>query len=59
MTMLLPLRNYLDAEGAPICPTCGRAILAHDAAMRMEDCMIHVRCFTEAQATEDPCEPSQ
>ena len=57
--MRQPLLNYLDQEGAPICPTCGRAIRPHDAVMRIDDCMIHARCVTEARMAEEPCEPSQ
>jgi hypothetical protein len=59
MSMPRPLLNYLDKEGAPVCPTCGRPILSHDAAMRIDDCMIHARCVTEARLTEEPCEPSR
>ena len=58
MSTSVPVLNYVDANGTPVCPTCGRAILPHHPAMRIDDCMIHAWCFTEAQAEDEPCEPS-
>ena len=58
MSTLLPLLNYLDSNGAPVCPACGRAILTGQPAMRIDDCMIHVACLEQARETEEPCAPS-
>jgi len=58
MGTALPLFNYTDANGAPICPTCGRPILREQAVMRIDDCMIHAWCFKEARHAEEPCEPA-
>jgi hypothetical protein len=58
MSAALPLFNYTDVDGAPVCPTCGQAILATHAVMRIDDCMIHVWCFQEANHVEEPCEPA-
>ena len=44
----IPLVNYLDVEGFPVCPTCGRAILPVQGVMRIADCMIHVACCVTA-----------
>ena len=52
------LTNYLDAEGYPVCPTCGHAILPAQGVMRIADCMIHVFCFAQARVDPEPCEPN-
>jgi hypothetical protein len=52
------LRNYLDAEGRPICPVCGIVIGIPDAVARVDDCMIHLTCLEEARAQATPCDPS-
>jgi hypothetical protein len=57
MSTALPLSNYIDANGTPVCPTCGRSILAQHAVMRVDDCMIHAWCFEEANGRDTPCEP--
>jgi len=54
----IPLFNYTDANGAPVCPTCGRPILLTQAVMRIDDCMIHAACYQEASVQEEPCEPA-
>jgi hypothetical protein len=33
MSTALPLFNYTDANGAPVCPICGRPILREQAAL--------------------------
>jgi len=53
------LANYYDAEGRPVCPTCGQAILLTDPVMRVDDCMVHVRCAHEARMQPDPCAPQE
>ena len=58
MTIARELTNYLDAEGYPVCPTCGHAILPAQGVMRIADCMIHVLCFTRARVDPEPCEPA-
>ena len=55
----IPLVNYLDVEGFPVCPTCGRAILPVQGVMRIADCMIHVACYADTRRDSEPCEPSQ
>jgi len=54
----LPVKNYLDAEGYPVCPTCGRSILPVQNVARVDDCMVHVSCYAVAKEAEDPCEAS-
>ena len=58
MSTALPLFNYVDADGKPVCPTCGHPILPTHAVMRIEDCMIHSWCWEEANGDEEPCEPT-
>jgi hypothetical protein len=55
----ISLLNYLDVEGFPVCPTCGRPILPAQGVMRVDDCMIHVACYADARVDPEPCEPSQ
>jgi hypothetical protein len=50
------LRNYLDANGDPICLICGGAIGFTDSVARVDDCMVHVRCLPEARTIKEPCE---
>ena len=58
----MELRNYLDKDGNPICPTCGKGIGPLESTARIQDCMTHLACFRNArqQAKEglDPCEPT-
>jgi hypothetical protein len=54
---VVDLRNYLDANGDPICLICGRAILLNESVARLDDCMVHVRCMRDVQAAPQPCEP--
>ena len=54
---MIALRNYLDAEGVPVCLICGRAIGLRDPAAQIEDCMIHAHCIEESRALPHPCEP--
>src|SRR5439155_8084469 len=37
MSTALPLFNYTNADGVPVCPTCGRPILREQAVMRTDD----------------------
>jgi hypothetical protein len=50
-------RNYLDADGLPICMVCGHNIRPADFAARVDDCLVHGRCLREAFAEPEPCEP--
>ena len=59
MNTIPRLVNYNDADGRPVCPTCGRAILAAQGVVRIEDCMIHAICYPEAVDAETPCEPTR
>jgi hypothetical protein len=54
--MSIPVRNYLDADGNPICTLCGRAILPSQNVARVDDCMVHVHCYPAALTKPDPCE---
>ena len=58
MSTEVRLSNYVDVNGAPVCPTCGLAILPAHPAMRIDDCMIHVACFHEADRKDQPCQPA-
>jgi hypothetical protein len=57
MSTVPRLLNYLDIEGRPVCPTCGRSILPSQGVARVADCMIHASCYAEAADDEEPCEP--
>ena len=50
------LINYTDVEGYPVCPTCGHPIFPGHGVMRVDDCMIHAACYTEARTEAEPCE---
>ena len=52
-------RNYLDADGLPICMVCGHNIRPAEFAARVEDCLIHGRCLREALVVPEPCEPQR
>jgi hypothetical protein len=56
------LTNYLDAEGHPICPSCGKGIGPVESAARIDDCLVHMVCFRAARERQDvgldPCEPA-
>ena len=58
MSSIPRLVNYSDVEGRPVCPTCGRPILAAQGVVRVEDCMVHVSCYSEARDQDAPCEPA-
>ena len=59
----MELMNYLNPDGYPICPTCGRVIEPIESTARVRDCMTHLTCFRiardRANAGLDPCEPTQ
>jgi hypothetical protein len=48
-------RNYLDADGLPICLQCGHGMRPAEHAVRVDDCLVHGRCLREALAIPDPC----
>ena len=52
----MSLVNYTDAEGHPVCPTCGRPILPGHGVMRVQSCMIRASCYMEARTAAEPCE---
>jgi hypothetical protein len=53
------MRNYVDADGSPVCLVCGHGILLSQPAARVRDCMVHVACFDEAVRLLEPCTPQR
>ena len=55
MSTIPKLRNYIDVDGDPVCPTCGRPIRPSQGVMRVQDCMIHAACYGFARSLPEPC----
>jgi hypothetical protein len=51
------VRNFVTADGLPICPVCGKPIQPTDNRARPDGGIVHVWCWPEVRIREDPCKP--